>query len=82
VSNLSSYSCDLWLTSNSEAMAEPMSGEDPSEIRPFAALLASKTYFYIGALNEAVEFALKVGTALRTSPRGSIRGRSSVSKRA
>ena len=78
MNNLSSYSCDLWLTSNSEAMAEPMSGEVPSEIRPFAALLTSKIYFYIGVLNEAVEFPLKVGKALRMSPRGSIRRRSSV----
>ncbi|RSH82967.1 proteasome regulatory particle base subunit [Saitozyma podzolica] len=59
-------------------MAEPTSGEVPSEIRPFAALLTSKTYFYIGVLSEAVEFALKVGAALRPSLRGSIGGRSSV----
>jgi 26S proteasome regulatory subunit N2 len=68
--------------SNSEAMAKPTSGEVPSEIRPFAALLTSKTYFYIGVLSEAVEFALKVGAALRPSLRGSIGGRSSVSTRA
>ncbi|RSH80206.1 hypothetical protein EHS25_007216 [Saitozyma podzolica] len=36
-----------------EAMAEPTSGEVPSEIRPFAALPTSKTYFYIGVLSEA-----------------------------
>jgi 26S proteasome regulatory subunit N2 len=51
-------------------MAEPMSGEIPSEFRPFAALLTSKTYFYIGVLNEAVEFALKAGKAFENEPAG------------
>lgn len=61
---------NLVLTPHSEAMAEPMSGEIPSEFRPFAALLTSKTYFYIGVLNEAVEFALKAGKAFENEPAG------------
>jgi 26S proteasome regulatory subunit N2 len=56
--------------SRREAMAEPLSGEIPSDYRPYAALLTSKTYFYIGIMNEAVEFALKAGKAFENEPTG------------
>lgn len=53
---------DIVLTTNSEDLCES-SSELPSDARPFASLLVSKTYFYIGILDEAVEFALKAGSA-------------------
>ncbi len=50
-----------------------MSKELPPDHRPYAALLISKVYFYIGELSEAVEFALKAGGAFEKEPQGEFR---------
>jgi 26S proteasome regulatory subunit N2 len=50
-----------------------MSKELSAESRPLAALLISKTYFYIGEMSEAVEFALKAGSAFEKEPAGEYR---------
>ncbi|ORY27990.1 endopeptidase [Naematelia encephala] len=42
----------------------------PAESRPLANLLISKTYFYMGVLEEAVEFALKAEGAFEKEPAG------------
>ena len=47
-----------------------MSKELPPDHRPYAALLISKVYFYIGELSEAVEFALTAGAAFEKEPQG------------
>ena len=50
-----------------------MSKELPIDHRPYAALLISKVYFYIGELNEAVEFALMAENAFEKEPQGEFR---------
>jgi hypothetical protein len=49
--------------SRSETLADPSSKELSSAHQPYAALLLSKIYHYIGHDDEAVEFALKAGPA-------------------
>nr|XP_019001495.1 26S proteasome regulatory subunit N2 [Kwoniella mangroviensis CBS 8507]OCF64956.1 26S proteasome regulatory subunit N2 [Kwoniella mangroviensis CBS 8507] len=56
-----------------ELLADPMSKELPSESRPQAALLISKIYYYMGYLDEAVEFALKAGGAFEKEKEGEFR---------
>ncbi|OCF35997.1 26S proteasome regulatory subunit N2 [Kwoniella heveanensis BCC8398] len=56
-----------------ELLADPMSKELPTESRPFAALLISKIYYFMGYLDEAVEFALKAGTAFEKEQSGEFR---------
>lgn len=59
----------LRLTLHREDICESPS-ELPSDARPTASLLISKTYFYVGILEEAVEFALKAGAAFEKEPAG------------
>jgi hypothetical protein len=47
---------------NSEALSEPSSHLSP-ESRNLASLLCSKIYFYLGAINDAVNAALNAGDA-------------------
>ena len=65
-----------------ELLADPISKELPAEHRIYAALLISKTYFYLGELIEAVEFALRAGSVFEKEPQGEFRetiiGQSSV----
>ncbi|WWC92551.1 uncharacterized protein L201_007510 [Kwoniella dendrophila CBS 6074] len=56
-----------------ELLADPMSKELPPDSRPQAALLISKIYFYMGYLDEAVEFALKAGTSFEKEKEGEFR---------
>nr|XP_019007714.1 26S proteasome regulatory subunit N2 [Kwoniella pini CBS 10737]OCF46495.1 26S proteasome regulatory subunit N2 [Kwoniella pini CBS 10737] len=56
-----------------ELLADPMSKELPIESRPQAALLISKIYFYMGYLEEAVEFALKAGSSFEKEKEGEFR---------
>nr|ODN99779.1 26S proteasome regulatory subunit N2 [Cryptococcus depauperatus CBS 7855] len=56
-----------------ELLADPLSKELAAESRPFAALLISKIYFYMGFQDEAVEFALKAGTAFERELEGEYR---------
>ncbi|WVR08800.1 hypothetical protein IAU60_005858 [Kwoniella sp. DSM 27419] len=56
-----------------ELLADPMSKELSPESRPFAALLISKIYFYMGFLDESVEFALKAGAAFEKEQSGEFR---------
>ncbi|WWD20908.1 hypothetical protein CI109_105386 [Kwoniella shandongensis] len=53
-----------------ELLADPVSKELPTDNRPYAALLISKIYFYMGYLDEAVEFALKAGVAFEKEQSG------------
>ncbi|TYJ57313.1 hypothetical protein B9479_002046 [Cryptococcus floricola] len=53
-----------------ELLADPLSKELSTENRPFAALLISKIYFYMGFQDEAVEFALKAGSAFEKESEG------------
>jgi 26S proteasome regulatory subunit N2 len=48
--------------SSSEALSEPTSELSP-EARNLASLLCSKIYFYLGAINDAVNAALNAGDA-------------------
>lgn len=69
------HSCESFLPriaqlTSRESMAEMHNTEIPAEFRPLAALLVSKIYFYIGELNEAVEFALKAESAFEKEPSG------------
>lgn len=61
------------LCSFSELLADPQAQELPPNSRPSAALLASKVYFYVGALEEAVDFALQAGAAFEREPEGEYR---------
>jgi 26S proteasome regulatory subunit N2 len=54
-------------------LADPLSKQLPPDHRPYAALLISKVYFYIGELSEAVEFALKAGEAFEKEHQGEFR---------
>lgn len=56
-----------------ELLADPLSKELAPENRPFAALLISKIYFYMGFQDEAVEFALKAGVAFEKESEGEYR---------
>lgn len=56
-----------------ELLADPLSKELAPENRPFAALLISKIYFYMGFQDEAVEFALKAGVAFGKESEGEYR---------
>lgn len=56
-----------------ELLADPLSKELAPDDRPFAALLISKIYFYMGFQDEAVEFALKAGVAFEKEPEGEYR---------
>lgn len=57
----------------SELLADPLSNELAPEYQQYAALLVSKVYFYIGELEEAVEFALKAGEAFERELPGEYR---------
>lgn len=57
----------------SELLADPDSSELPAEHRPYAALLLSKLYHYIGQDDEAVEFALQAGEAFERELPGEYR---------
>lgn len=59
--------------SDSELLADPDSSELPAEHRPYAALLLSKLYHYIGQDDEAVEFALRAGEAFEKEVQGEYR---------
>lgn len=50
------------LITSSEALSEPSSHLSP-ESRNLASLLCSKIYFYLGAINDAVNAALNAGEA-------------------
>lgn len=54
----------------SELLADPISKELPADSQPYAALLVSKVYFYVGELSEAVEFALRAGPAFEKEQQG------------
>ncbi|RXK39366.1 26S proteasome regulatory subunit N2 [Tremella mesenterica] len=56
-----------------ELLADPLSKELPAEATPYAALLVSKLYYYVGELGEAVEFALRAGKAFAAEPQGEYR---------
>ncbi|WWC64974.1 uncharacterized protein I303_107588 [Kwoniella dejecticola CBS 10117] len=56
-----------------ELLADPMSKELPQESRPQAALLISKIYYYMGYLEEAVEFALRAGASFEKEKEGEFR---------
>ena len=59
------------LDSLRESLADPLTQDAiPSDDRPLAALLISKVYFYMGELDEAVEFALRAGSAFDKQPEG------------
>ena len=60
-------------TSFSEILADPQQNALPANARPQAALLASKVYFYLGALDEAVDFALMAIGAFEKEPEGEYR---------
>ena len=53
---------ELTAHSYSEALSEPTSELSP-EARNLASLLCSKIYFYLGAINDAVNAALNAGDA-------------------
>lgn len=52
----------------SESLADPQSSQLPAESRSLASLLCSKTFFYLGERDEAVEFALRAGPAFSNLP--------------
>jgi 26S proteasome regulatory subunit N2 len=54
-------------------LADPISKELPAEERPYAALLVSKIYHYIGLVPDSVDFALKAGVAFEKEPAGEYR---------
>ncbi|WVQ86283.1 hypothetical protein IAT38_008451 [Cryptococcus sp. DSM 104549] len=53
-----------------EILADPSSKELAAESRPYAALLISKIYFYMGEQTEAVGMALRAGVAFEKEPEG------------
>jgi 26S proteasome regulatory subunit N2 len=54
-------------------LADPEAKELPTEYQPYAALLLSKIYHYIGQDDEAVEFALRAGPAFEKEVQGEYR---------
>jgi 26S proteasome regulatory subunit N2 len=54
-------------------LADSDSQELPSQYQPYAALLLSKIYHYIGQDEEAVEFALRAGSAFEKEVQGEYR---------
>lgn len=52
----------------SESLADPEFSQLPAENRSLAALLCSKVFFYLGERDEAVEFALRAGSAFSNLP--------------
>lgn len=64
---------DVAETYHSELLADPDANELPSEHQPYAALLLSKLYHYIGQYDEAVEFALRAGEAFEREQPGEYR---------
>jgi 26S proteasome regulatory subunit N2 len=57
----------------SETLADPLSNQLPAEARSLASILIAKTYFYMGESAEAVEFALKAGSAFDDEAPGEFR---------
>lgn len=58
------------LADSSESLADDQFSELPAESRPIAALLVSKVYYFLGERDEAVEFALRAGSAFDKEPNG------------
>lgn len=58
------------LTVYSELLADPTSKELQPADRPLASLLVSKIYYYLGVMDEAVNFALKGYAAFTQEPEG------------